>query len=211
VSERLNPPRPATNEDTCGPYYPIPFCDDDRMDLVRFHPALVHRAAGRPIVLRGRFLDLYGDLAAGVLVEFWQANAAGLYRTPANAGHPDLDPWFDGYARCRANDGRFELCTVMPGRSSADGIGRAPNITLTLFSDGISRIVTQIFFAGEAGNDEDPLLLSLPEPQRARLIARHDGRRSDGSEVYAIDIVMAGEDETPFFDDLSSGDSQHGR
>ena len=99
----------------------------------------------------------------------------------------------------------------MPGRSSADGIGRAPNITLTLFSDGISRIVTQIFFAGEAGNDEDPLLLSLPEPQRARLIARHDGRRSDGSEVYAIDIVMAGEDETPFFDDLSSGDSQHGR
>ncbi len=204
VSERQNAPLPATNEDTCGPYFPIPFCDGDRTDLVQPHLALVNRAIGRPIVLRGRFLDLYGDLATGVLVEFWQANAAGLYRTPATAGHPGIDPWFDGYARCRANDGRFELRTVMPGASVSDGAKRAPHVTLTLFSDGIARIVTQVFFAGEPGNDEDPLLLALPQPLRERLIARHDGRRSDGTEVYEIDIIMAGERETPFFDDLSS-------
>lgn len=204
VSERQNAVLPATNEDTCGPYFPIPFCDEDRMDLVQAHFALVNRAGGRPIVLRGRFLDLYGDLATGVLVEFWQANAAGLYRTPATTGHPGIDPWFDGYARCRANDGRFELRTVMPGANVSHGMTRAPHITLTLFSDGIARIVTQFFFAGEPGNDEDPLLLSLPEALRERLIARHDGRRGDGAEVYAIDIVMAGEGETPFFDDLSS-------
>jgi len=204
MPERQNAPLPATNEDTCGPYYPIPFCDEDHMDLVTPHPALVNHSAGRQIVLRGRFLDLYGDLAAGVLVEFWQANAAGLYRTPAMTGHPGIDPWFDGYARCRANDGRFELRTVMPGASASHAASRAPHVTLTLFSDGIARIVTQVFFAGEPGNNADPLLLSLPEALRGRLIARHDGRRSDGTEVYAIDIVMAGEGETPFFDDLSS-------
>ncbi len=204
VPNQSNTPLPATNEDTCGPYFPIPFCDGDRMNLVVPHPALVNRASGRPIVLRGRFLDLYGDLASGVLVEFWQANAAGLYRTPATAGHPDIDPWFDGYARCRANDGTFELRTVMPGVSISHGVRRAPHITLTLYSDGIARIVTQIFFAGDPQNEADPLLAALPEAARTRLIARHDGRRADGAEVYAIDIVMAGVNETPFFDDLSS-------
>lgn len=204
VPELLNSPLPSTNEDTCGPYFPIPFCDEDRMNLTVPHPALVNHATGAPIVLRGRFLDLYGDLAAGVLVEFWQANAAGVYRTPATAGHPDIDPWFDGYARCRANDGTFELRTVMPGASVSQGVRRAPHVTLTLFSDGIARIVTQVFFAGQPGNAEDPLLLSVPAANRERLIARHDGRRGDGAEVYAIDIVMAGEGETPFFDDLSS-------
>jgi protocatechuate 3,4-dioxygenase beta subunit len=204
VPQRPNARLPATNEDTCGPYFPIPFCDEDRTNLVVPHPALVNRAAGRPIVLRGRFLDLYGDLATGVLVEFWQANAAGLHRTPMTAGHPGIDPWFDGYGRCRANDGTFELRTIMPGASRSEGVERAPHVTLTLFSDGIARIVTQVFFTGEPGNATDPLLLSLPDALRPRLIARHDGRRSDGAEVYAIDIVMAGDCETPFFDDLSS-------
>ena len=194
--------RPPTNEDTVGPYFPIPFCDDDRMDLTIHHEGLVFRPSGQRIVLRGRLLDRHGMLANGALIEFWQPNAAGVYRTPATVNHPDIDPWFDGYARCRSVDGTFALKTIKPGRSSEGE--RAPNITVTIFSDGISRIVTQIFFADEPSNEADPLLLSLPPELRPRLMARHDGRQSDGSEVYVIDIIMAGDGETPFFDDLLS-------
>jgi protocatechuate 3,4-dioxygenase beta subunit len=88
----------------------------------------------------------------------------------------------------------------MPGASD----GRAPNITVTIFSDGISRIVTQVFFPDSSENDTDPILSALDDDDKMRLIAKHDGRTADGAEVYLFDIVMAGENETPFFDDFES-------
>ncbi len=189
-----------TNEDTCGPYFPIYFRDESLEDLTRIDRGVVASATGRHIILRGRVLDRHGDLANGVVMEFWQANAKGVYRTPATEGHPDIDPWFNGYGRLRSASGEYEFRTIMPGAVGE----RAPNITITIFSDGINRVVTQAFFEDEPGNDSDPLLAILDETDKAKLIARHDGRTADGAEVYLLDIVMAGEGETPFFDDLES-------
>lgn len=189
-----------TNEDTCGPYFPIYFRDESLEDLTRIDPGVLAGASGQHIILRGRVLDRHGDLANGVVMEFWQANAKGVYRNPSNAGHPDIDPWFDGYGRLRSDTGAYKFRTIMPG-ATAD---RAPNITITIFSDGINRIVTQIFFADQPGNDTDPLLAALEEVDRPKLIARHDGRTVDGAEVYLLDIIMAGDGETPFFDDFES-------
>jgi protocatechuate 3,4-dioxygenase beta subunit len=189
-----------TNEDTCGPYFPIYFRDESLEDLTRIDPGVLAGASGQHIILRGRVLDRHGDLANGVVMEFWQANAKGVYRNPSSAGHPDIDPWFDGYGRLRSDTGAYKFRTIMPG-ASAD---RAPNITVTIFSDGINRIVTQIFFADQPGNDTDPLLCALDEADRPKLIARHDGRTVDGAEVYLLDIIMAGDGETPFFDDFES-------
>ena len=189
-----------TNEDTCGPYFPIYFRDESLEDLTRIDPGVLAGASGQHIILRGRVLDRHGDLANGVVMEFWQANAKGVYRNPSSAGHPDIDPWFDGYGRLRSDTGEYKFRTIMPG-ASAD---RAPNITVTIFSDGINRIVTQIFFADQPGNDTDPLLYALDEADRPKLIARHDGRTVDGAEVYLLDIIMAGDGETPFFDDFES-------
>jgi protocatechuate 3,4-dioxygenase beta subunit len=190
---------PATNEDTCGPYFPIYFADPALEDLTRFAPGVVGAAEGTRIILRGRVLDRHGDLANGAVLEFWQANAKGVYRTPANQGAAGIDPWFDGYGRLRTASGAYEFRTILPGAAP----GRAPNITITIFSDGISRIVTQVFFDGQAGNDADPVLQSVGN-DAPKLIARHDGRTASGAEVYAFDIVMAGLGETPFFDDLES-------
>ncbi|MDG1858632.1 MAG: hypothetical protein P8I94_05995, partial [Emcibacteraceae bacterium] len=139
--------------------------------------------------------DINGNLANGALLEFWQPNANGIYRTPDNESHPKLDPWFTGYARHRTKEGNFTLTTVKPG---ANG-DRAPNITLTIFSDGIMRVVTQLFFDGEAANEKDPLLLSIPEKMRERLMIKNSG-----DSTYEIEIIMAGENETPFFDDFLS-------
>ena len=190
---------PATNEDTCGPYFPIYFADPALEDLTRVDPGLVGQAAGTPIILRGRVLDRHGDLANGVVMEFWQANAQGLYRTPATQGHDDIDPWFHGYGRMRSASGAYEFRTILPGATQ----GRAPNITVTIFSDGINRVVTQVFFDDQTGNDSDPVLRAVGEDAH-RLMARHDGRTASGVEVYVFDIVMAGPNETPFFDDLES-------
>lgn len=189
-----------TNEDTVGPYFPIYFSDPRLEDLTRVHPGLAVAPNGRAIVLRGTVLDRHGSPANGVLMEFWQANAKGVYRTPSNGADPGLDPWFWGYGRLRSSTGAFSFRTIMPGAAT----GRAPNITITLFSDGISRIVTQMFFPDEPANVTDPLLSSLGPEDRARLTARHDGRTAEGAEVYLFDIVMAGAGETPFFDDLES-------
>ncbi len=189
-----------TNEDTCGPYFPIYFQDDSLEDLTRVGPGIVADVAGTQILLRGRVLDRHGDLAHGVVMEFWQANAKGVYRTPATANDADIDPWFHGYGRLRADTGEYKFRTILPG-----GVGnRAPNITITIFSDGISRIVTQMFFADDPRNADDPLFSALGADEQTRLIARHDGRTANGAEVYCFDIVMAGPNETPFFDDLES-------
>ena len=53
-------------------------------------------------------------------------------------------------------------------------------------------------------NETDPVLKSLDTDDQARLLARHGGQTDDGAEIYLLDIVMAGANETPFFDDFES-------
>ncbi|KEJ88881.1 hypothetical protein [Sulfitobacter donghicola] len=199
MTQEMKNSLPPTNEDTCGPYFPIYFQMPALENLTRFDAGIVGQASGTPIILRGRVLDRHGDLANGAILEFWQANAKGIYRTPATMGEEDIDPWFDGYGRQRTASGEYEFRTIMPG--AADG--RAPNITITIFSDGISRIVTQMFFENQTMNASDPVLLSVGD-DAPKLISRHDGRTAKGEEVYIFDIIMAGAGETPFFDDLES-------
>ena len=88
----------ATNEDTSGPYFPIYFQDESLEDLTVLGPGIVGGPRGQHIILSGRVLDRHGDLANGVLMEFWQANSKGIFNSPTHAGHSDLDPWFNGYA-----------------------------------------------------------------------------------------------------------------
>lgn len=194
-------------EDTVGPYYPYSFLDGDRSDLTRLHYGLSVGPEGTRIILRGHLLDSDGQPVDDALVEFWQANAAGILRTPDSSGHPLLDPFFDGFGRLITTLQPFDFKTVKPGPIRADDgtPARAPHITLTIFSDGITRLVTQVFFDDESeANAADPLLASLPAELRERLVAKRIGPAGDGVTLYEIAIVMRGPGETPFFDDLSS-------
>jgi len=195
------------SEDTVGPYYPYSFVDGDRTDLTRLHHGLSVGPQGIPIILRGLLLDCEGQPVEDALIEFWQANAAGVWRTPRSANDPELDPYFDGHGRLVTTLEPFVFRTIKPGatRASGDQAARAPHITVTLFSDGITRLVTQIFFSDEsAANAGDPVLLSLPEPLRPRLVAQLMPAEAGGLATYEIAIVMRGASETPFFDDLTS-------
>jgi len=190
----------ATNEDTTGPYFPISFVDPGLADLSEFEAGTVAAPEGQPIILEGSIVDKNAALAHGVLLEFWQANAHGVYRTPATQNHRDIDPWFFGFGRLRSGDGTYRFKTILPGAAP----GRAPNITLTLFSDGFTRLVTQLFFQGDPLNETDPLLQSLDPGRRDRLIAQRRDAGSEQMPVYRFDISLAGDAETPFFDDLES-------
>ncbi|MBL4602716.1 MAG: protocatechuate 3,4-dioxygenase subunit alpha [Emcibacteraceae bacterium] len=193
-----------TNEDTLGPYYPISLCDNDNMNMIKIHSGIVHKATGEKIIIKGCIKDKNGSLAHGCLLEFWQANEHGIYRSPDEENNDKIDPWFTGYARHRTMDGNFKLTTIKPGVNNDLDMPRAPNITLTIFSDGIMRLVTQLFFDGEESNETDPLLLSIPKEMRKRLLLKAMTRADDGTTIYNIEINMSGENETPFFDDLLS-------
>ncbi len=87
---------------------------------------------------------------------------------------------------------------------------RAPHLRLTIFASGIDRLVTQVFFDDEPLNATDPVLASIPDTDvRSRLIAARldlgaEARIDPGERrrlEYALDIVMRGDGETPFFDD----------
>ena len=205
--------RRFTPEATVGPFYPGAFLTDTPQDLWTVAPLVAHRPQGQPIVLAARFLDALGRPVPSLIVEFWQANAHGRYRHPEDRSAAPLDPQFDGFARLRTDDaGAVRFRTIKPGAHQAGRAAamRAPHLRLTIFASGIDRLVTQIFFADEPLNASDAVLNSVPDPVvRARLIAAYRDlgaeARLDAGErrrhEYAIDIVLRGELEMPFFDD----------
>ena len=194
--------RRFTPEATVGPFFPGSFVADAPQDLWTVAPLVAHRPQGQPIVLAVRFVDALNRPVPSVVVEFWQANAHGRYRHPEDRTSAPLDPQFDGFARLRTDDeGRLRFSTIKPGAHAIGRVMRAPHLRLTIFASGIDRVVTPIFFDDEALNANDPVLNSIPDSDaRERLIARRIGD-SYGNTEYAIDIVMRGDRETPFFDD----------
>ena len=58
---------------------------------------------------------------------------------------------------------------------------------------------TRVYFEGEALNDTDPLLASLPPERRGTLVA-HPVGHLDGLPAWRMDIRLQGPDETVFLD-----------
>ena len=190
--------RRFTPEATVGPFFPGAFVADAPQDLWTVAPLVAHHPQGQPIVLAARFIDALKRPIPSLVVEVWQANAHGRYRHPEDCSSAPLDPQFDGFARLRTDDeGKLRFATIKPGAHSV----RAPHLRLTIFASGIDRVVTQIFFDDEALNVTDPVLNGIPDSDvRRRLIARRVGE-VDGVLGYGIEVVMRGDQETPFFDD----------
>ncbi|MGR3462182.1 MAG: hypothetical protein ACU0AX_09855 [Roseovarius sp.] len=76
--------------------------------------------------------------------------------------------------------------------------GRAPNITVTLFSDGINRIVTQIFFAGHPANDTDPMAVLMGDAFERNIGKPYETLDIDVHQGFRFDIVAGGRNATFF-------------
>ncbi|MDX8441293.1 protocatechuate 3,4-dioxygenase subunit alpha [Mesorhizobium australafricanum] len=154
---------------------------------------------GERIELRIRVLDGTGTPLKDALVEVWQADADGLYNSPAELrGAADTN--FSGWGR-QPTDMETGVClfhTIKPGRVPfRDGRLMAPHITLWIVARGINiGLHTKLYFSDEEkANAEDPILARIEHRLRVpTLIAERQG------DSYAFDVHLQGEKETVFFD-----------
>ena len=159
---------------------------------------------GERIRIEGRVFDAVGHACRDVLLEIWQANAAGKYDHPADRQSKPADAGVQGWGRAGTDfaTGLFSFETIKPGVvEGRNGRNMAPHISFWLVSRGINiGLQTRMYFSDEeAANAADPALNIIEQPiRRQTLIARREER--DGKIVYVFDIHLQGEHETVFFD-----------
>jgi protocatechuate 3,4-dioxygenase alpha subunit len=146
--------------------------------------------------IRGQVFDGAGDVVPDAMVETWQADPDGRFRSPEDPRGASSYPGFRGYARAQTITGEYAVHTLKPGRLP-DGEGglQAPHLDVSLFARGIlDRVVARIYFADEAdANAEDVVLRGLSEDQRRTLIA------TPSDDGYRLDFHLQGNRETVFF------------
>ncbi|MGR3520644.1 MAG: protocatechuate 3,4-dioxygenase subunit alpha [Roseovarius sp.] len=152
-------------------------------------------AQGARITVTGTVTDGTGAPVKDVLIEVWQANAAGIY-----PGAGEVEDGFRGWGRVIPDfdSGVFDIETVKPGAiMGRDGRLMAPHLNLWLVARGINTgLNTRMYFGDEeAANAADPVLGLIEQAHRRQtLIARADGLR------YHFGIRLQGDNETVFFD-----------
>lgn len=154
---------------------------------------------GTRIKMEGLVLDGTGTPVKDVLLEAWQADAAGIYPHPEDPRHADCATGFRGWGRIITDfdTGLWTFDTIKPGSvMGRNGRPMAPHITLWLVARGLNiGLNTRLYFDDE-DNSTDPILALIEHVDRRKtLLAR---KVSDGH--YRFDIRLQGEGETVFMD-----------
>ncbi len=210
VHEKRTPSRDVlivTPSQTIGPFFPAGLLGEEETDLSRFGPD-APRAEGEPIEVVGSIVDEDGNPVRGALIEVWQANKWGKYDHPADDTDQPVDPHFKGYGRTLTDEsGNYRFVSIYPGAYPNPGYEdwfRPPHVHFSIFAAGLmQRVITQMYFPGEALNDIDPILNAIEDlDARASLIGIPEDTLDDGTAENArrfrFDIVLRGRDETPF-------------
>ena len=214
----MSEPWIPTASGTVGPFFPPRFFGeaDNDLTIVAPHPldsasatsTPAQHAQGERIQISGHVYEAGRVPRLNTIVEIWQADAGGRFAHPADPRHSGADPHFMGWGRTWTDqDGCFEFVTVKPGAylDPVSGRQRAPHINLSFTGSGLMRrLVTTLYFPGDARNDADPVLAVIPDTAlRARLILQPKAHAHTPADPprYVIDIVLQGEGETPFFVD----------
>jgi protocatechuate 3,4-dioxygenase, alpha subunit len=160
-----------TAEMTLGPFFPREFAEGVN-DLAM--------GSSNAIEITGRVTELDGRALDNVILEIWQADAAGRFDSPD----------FLGWGRVATDaQGNYLFKTIRPGAIA----GRAPHVNFLILYSGLMRqLQTVMYFDGS----DDPVLQAVEQSRRKRLIGERIGANS-----YRFDIRLRGGEETPFFDD----------
>ena len=158
------------------------------------------KAAGERIRIEGLVIDGTGAPVKDVLLEAWQANAAGVYAHPESGG--EVEQGFRGWGRVITDfaTGEWGFDTVKPGATlGRNGQMQAPHINLWIVARGINvGLNTRLYFEDE-DNSSDPVLNSIEwEHRRATLVAKRTETKT--GNTYRFDIRLQGDGETVFFD-----------
>ncbi len=161
-------------------------------------------AAGERIRVEGVVIDGSGAPVKDILLEAWQADAAGIHAHPEDPRSARIAAGFRGWGRIITNfeTGLWSFETVKPGSvMGRNGKLMAPHISLWMVSRGINiGLNTRLYFSDEAAaNAADPVLNLIEQVHRRdTLVAKRSER--DGKPVYRFDIHLQGDGETVFFD-----------
>jgi protocatechuate 3,4-dioxygenase beta subunit len=181
---------PTTPPQTAGPFYPLALPPDSDNDLVQI-AGRTGTAKGTVIYLSGRVLDPTGRPISSARVEIWQCDANGRYHYVRDdrADRP-LDENFQGYGQTATDGtGGYGFRTIRP----APYPGRTPHIHFAVSAGELPRFVTQMYVAGEPGNEHDGVFMSVRDPAaRARLIVslRPAHEREANALSGTFDIVL---------------------
>jgi protocatechuate 3,4-dioxygenase beta subunit len=171
-------------------------------DLTKQHAG---EPLGERIIVHGRILDASGGALPGVLVEVWQANAAGRYAHAIDQHPAPLDPHFTGAGFCVTDaQGRYEFTTIKPGAypwKNHPNAWRPAHIHFSVVGPAFAqRLITQMYFPGDPLLEADPIFLALPDRVvRQRLIATFDWKETvpDWALAYHFDLTLGGRHATP--------------
>lgn len=204
-SDHLPDYLPETASQTAGPYVHIGLAPGAAGFRIFRHELgqdiAGPNAAGQRIRVEGRVLDGVGAPLRDVLIEVWQANAAGHHAHPEGGG--PVEEGFRGWGRVISDfrTGAWAFETVKPGPvPGRQGRMQAPHLNLWIVARGINvGLNTRMYFPDE-DNSDDPVLNQIEwAERRATLVAQAAGE-CDGRAVYRFDIRLQGPDETVFFD-----------
>ena len=193
---------------TAGPYVHIGLAPKqagfDIFERNFSHVLVGSKTQGERIRIEGRVIDGSGTPLRDVLLEIWQANAAGKYHHPADRQQKSLDDDFRGWGRACSDfeTGVWAFETIKPGPvRGRSGRLMAPHVNLWIVARGINiGLNTRMYFSDEdERNVADPVLNLVEwEVRRKTLIGRRE--MMEGKIVYRFDIHLQGPDETVFFD-----------
>ena len=122
---------------------------------------------GVPLSVVGRVLSPECRPLAGALLDFWQADDAGMYGTKLR-GHQFSNA-----------DGMFQLDTIVPGRYLNGATYRPAHLHVKVGIKGFMMLTTQLYFPGDPYNATDPfirdgLIMQVDTTQTALVAATFD-------------------------------------
>lgn len=175
-------------------------------DLIRNFARPGESPIGERVIVHGRVLDERGRGIAGVLLEFWQANAGGRYRHKKETYLAPLDPNFGGCGRTITDEGGFySFRTIKPGPYPwPNGVNdwRPAHIHFSIFGHGFAqRLITQMYFEGDPLIWKCPIVQTIPSKEAIeQLIAPLDMSNTIpmDARAYKFDIVLRGRRSTLF-------------
>lgn len=178
-----------TPRQTPGPFYPRTLPLDADNDLVRIS-GRAREATGTITHVFGRILDTNDNAIANAKIEIWQCDSRGHYHHVGNDDARQIDPDFQGYGKTLSEaDGSYRFRTIRP----VPYPGRTPHIHFAVTTSTGRRLVTQMYVAGEALNERDPVLSQIRDPAaRAAVIIPllPAPQLGPGALAGTFDIVM---------------------
>ncbi|WP_419911574.1 protocatechuate 3,4-dioxygenase subunit beta [Hoeflea sp.] len=195
-----------TVSEITGPVFGHDILGERDNDLIHNFAKPGESAIGERIIVHGRVLDERGRGVPGVLLEFWQANAAGRYRHKNEGYMAPLDPNFGGCGRTITDDdGGYAFRTIKPGPYPwPNGINdwRPSHIHFSIFGYGFAqRLITQMYFEGDPLIPICPIVRTIDdEAAIEQLVAPLDMASTIpmDARAYKFDIILRGRRSTMF-------------